>query len=55
MNKAGTGFDFNSPQNLAALNWFVRYDKAGIFKLELAAGRRLGRTGLRRGRSRNGH
>ena len=32
MNKSGTSFAFNSPQNIAALNWFVKYDKAGIFK-----------------------
>jgi multiple sugar transport system substrate-binding protein len=38
MNKAGTGFAFNSPQNIAALNWFVKYDKAGIFKLNSQQG-----------------
>ncbi len=38
MNKAGTGFAFNSPQNLAALNWFVKYDKAGIFQLNSQQG-----------------
>ena len=38
MNKAGTSFAFNSPQNVAALNWFVKYDKAGIFKLNSQQG-----------------
>ena len=38
MNKAGTKFNFDSPQNLGALNWFVRYDKAGIFKLNSQQG-----------------
>jgi len=38
MNKAGTGFSFNSSQDIAALNWFVKYDKAGIFKLNSQQG-----------------
>jgi len=38
MNKAGTAFAFNSPQNVAALNWFLKYDKAGIFKLNSQQG-----------------
>ena len=38
MNKTGTAFSFDSPQNVAALNWFVKYDKAGIFKLNSQQG-----------------
>ena len=47
MNKAGTSFAFNSPQNIKALEWVQSMAKQGILQVPRTTQFRLGRRSLR--------